>query len=252
MVANPIITELSCFHAGDGAVNVGVTGGTAPYSYAWSIPGVPSSSSSTHNLTQSQLYPRVCYHSYWLTIGRSVAISDAHGCTVPNLTVVNVLQAPGKCISPSNVVSYYIAVLSVSYDVTPIKCYGGSATVSATAQGGLGPYTYSWSGNTTYTITPQPSTTPVFVDSFTTPFGLPAGLNQSILCAGTGELFNLNFAPSYSGYCSLVSYPSPSNLTVFSVGCPQCIDTTKVFYITYNRTLFNFIYSILEWSFSCC
>ncbi|MEQ9301438.1 MAG: gliding motility-associated C-terminal domain-containing protein [Cyclobacteriaceae bacterium] len=50
-VVDPIVTQISCFNtAADGSITIGVTGGTAPYSFDWSKDGV-ANFSSDQNLT---------------------------------------------------------------------------------------------------------------------------------------------------------------------------------------------------------
>jgi hypothetical protein len=123
---------------------------------------------------------------------------------------------------------------------TPL-CYGGDGYINTTVAGGNGPYTYTWSSsnNSNYNIEPSTAPSNVFTDKFFMGFEIGDGLNSSIICEGTGSYLDINYVPSRSGYCSLVSFPDSVNLTVFSVGCSSCIDTMKYsgmqFYINFEN-----------------
>jgi gliding motility-associated-like protein len=99
----------------DGADSVSVSGGTAPYTYAWS----PGPGSTT------QGYPNLATGNYL------VIIHDAKNCVAKD----------------SNAVSNSLpAVVASVVSTTPITCFRGSnggATVAAA--GGTAPYQYSWS-----------------------------------------------------------------------------------------------------------
>ena len=114
------ITPASCA-ANDGAIDVIVTSGTAPYTYDWN-PNVSTSSSATG-----------------LTVGMySVTVSDNTGCSISLTGTVNSSGITASVSSSTN------ATCSNSED--------GSATV--VASGGLAPYSYLWmpNGDTTQTV----------------------------------------------------------------------------------------------------
>jgi gliding motility-associated-like protein len=95
----------------DGSATVNVSGGSQPYTYAWS----PSGGSGP---TATGL----CQGSYTCTI------ADANGCAT-NVTV--------QIIQQINIV--------VTSSGTTLNCYNAcDAFASATASGGLAPYTYTW------------------------------------------------------------------------------------------------------------
>ncbi|MBL7896353.1 MAG: gliding motility-associated C-terminal domain-containing protein [Bacteroidia bacterium] len=113
-------TNVSCAGAGDGSINLTVSGGTFPYNFVWNT-GLGS-----EDLT-------------WLSPGTySVQITDANGCTAiasavitePNtLTITAVTSSSFSCVNGTN----------------------GSASINVS--GGTAPYTYTWStGATTSTI----------------------------------------------------------------------------------------------------
>ncbi|MCI5057248.1 MAG: gliding motility-associated C-terminal domain-containing protein, partial [Flavobacteriales bacterium] len=109
----------NCAGSGDGSAFSTVTGGVAPYTYAWSNSG---SSVGITNLSGGTYI---------------VTITDDIGCTTVDSIVVN---------SPN--------ALSSSMSTINPQCFGdltGEATV--TVSGGISPYTYNWSptGQTTQT-----------------------------------------------------------------------------------------------------
>ncbi|MFK7947280.1 MAG: gliding motility-associated C-terminal domain-containing protein, partial [Saprospiraceae bacterium] len=124
IIANPV----SCFGGSDGSIEVlGMTGGTAPYSYSWST--TPSQDSSVAINLTAGVY--------------TLVITDANGCTFGPVNVtVNEPTAP------------------ISGTITTINpsCNGeadGSITVDAV--GGTPSYTYFWAdGQTTQTASGLP------------------------------------------------------------------------------------------------
>ncbi|MCF8370696.1 MAG: SprB repeat-containing protein, partial [Bacteroidales bacterium] len=120
IVATETIQYLQCFGDGSGGILLNVSGGTAPYSFAW------SNSASTQDLTS-------------LAAGNySVTITDANSCSVSFTYTVN---------QPD--------VLSISYpNNIEIDCIGDSTgQINLTPSGGTLPYSYNWSnGETTQDI----------------------------------------------------------------------------------------------------
>lgn len=106
-------THVSCFGANNGTITATPSGGTAPYTYAWS----PSGGTGA---TASNLAP----NTY------SVTVTDAKGCT--KMSVTSITEPPPL-----------IADITSSSNVTCNNTATGSATV--TASGGSIPYKYSWS-----------------------------------------------------------------------------------------------------------
>ncbi|NQX77435.1 VWA domain-containing protein, partial [Gilvibacter sp.] len=107
------ITDVACFGENTGAIDVSVTGGTAPYTYSW------DSGESTQDL--SGLAAGV----YELTV------TDANGCSdgVASFTV-----------------GQPTAALSESAAITDAACFGeATGAIDLTVAGGTAPYTYSWS-----------------------------------------------------------------------------------------------------------
>jgi PKD repeat protein len=106
-------TNENCVKACDGTASVTSSGGVFPYSYSWNT--VPAKT--------SQSVSALCSGSY------TVTVKDAAGCSV---------AANVNIGSP--------APLSISLSNTPVSCSGGAdGSASAIVNGGVAPYTYSWS-----------------------------------------------------------------------------------------------------------
>jgi len=121
LTATTTETAVLCQGSATGTAGVTVSGGTAPYAYAWST---GQDTTAISGLSAG---------SY------SVTITDYNGCTLTkNFTISEPAQPLSGTIART----------------TPL-CYGnanGTATITAT--GGVGPYTYLWSNNAqTQTIT---------------------------------------------------------------------------------------------------
>jgi len=114
--ANPLALQEShvnilCFGNNTGSIDLSVTGGTSPYSYAWS------------NGSSNQDIQGLIAGSY------NVTVTDANGCIA--VLSVNVTQPA--------------APLSVSYVVSNVSCFGLSdGAIDVTPVGGTGPFTYFW------------------------------------------------------------------------------------------------------------
>jgi hypothetical protein len=107
------IAEVSCNGGSNGAVSIGVAGGTTPYTYVWT-PNISTTSSASG-----------------LSAGTySVSISDNNGCTG---TAQSITITQPTAIRDS----------IVSTQCSPSDSASGSATVGV--KGGTSPYTYSWS-----------------------------------------------------------------------------------------------------------
>ena len=109
------ISDVSCNGGSDGAIDLVVTGGTAPFSYSWSNGGTTEDISG-------------------LTAGTySVTVVDATSCLVTDSYTV---QEP--------------AALSVTASVTDVDCNGNAnGAIDLTVTGGTTPYTFSWDNGAT-------------------------------------------------------------------------------------------------------
>ena len=99
----------------DGAINITVTGGSAPYTYAW------SNSAITEDISG-------------LSIGNyTVTVTDTTGCTLIESFFVDTIPALGAIVQ--------------SRDVTCINSNNGA--IDLTVIGGVTPFTYTWSNGAT-------------------------------------------------------------------------------------------------------
>jgi gliding motility-associated-like protein len=115
-------TQISCNGACDGSINMTVSGGVQPYSFAWSGPsGFNASSEDVSAL---------CAGTYQLTL------TDATGCEYTNTYTLT---------EPSAVSIEVVG--SVDLECSGVET--GEASVAAS--GGCSPYTYTWSHSATVT-----------------------------------------------------------------------------------------------------
>ncbi|HNP98687.1 MAG TPA: PKD domain-containing protein, partial [Bacteroidia bacterium] len=112
-------TDVTCAGASNGSANVNVSGGTAPYTYAWSPSG--GSASSASGLSGGNY---------------TVTVTDGSGCL--NVVYVTISEPAGIVLQTSS---------------TGTACGGSTGTASVIAAGGTVPYTYSWSPGTATTST---------------------------------------------------------------------------------------------------
>lgn len=108
-------TDISCFGRDDGTIELTVSGGTFPYTFAW------------NNGSTSEDLVSLAPGTY------SVSVSDAHGCTTTNLATIH---------EPTQ--------LQTSYTTQNVTCiYGSNGSIDLTVSGGIAPYSYSWSNGAT-------------------------------------------------------------------------------------------------------
>jgi gliding motility-associated-like protein len=130
-----VVTNATCPAFTNGAINITVSGGTSPYSFAWSGPSAFSAATEDILGLASGNY--------------TVTITDANGCT--KISTITVTQP--SSIVVTNTTSSYTGGYQVS-------CYNGSnGSINITVSGGTpfpGPiYTYLWTGPGAFTSTSQ-------------------------------------------------------------------------------------------------
>lgn len=102
----------SCNGGSNGAIDLSVTGGSAPYTYIW------NTGATTQDLTG------IIADNYRVTV------TDANGCTNDTVVIVN---EPNVIITQIDVVSN-------------VSCFGGNnGALDLSVSGGAGTYTYQWS-----------------------------------------------------------------------------------------------------------
>ncbi len=117
---NESITDVNCFGDNTGEISLQVTGGTGPYTYAWS-------SGETTNTISAKLAGTY-----------DVTIQDNNGCN--DFFSYTILQ-PNQALSIQ---------LDVKMDVS---CFGdGNGELAISANGGVPPYAYDWSNGTSTTM----------------------------------------------------------------------------------------------------
>lgn len=160
-------TNVDCFGANTGDIDLTVSGGTAPYAYSW------SNGSVNEDLND---IPAGTY---------TVVVTDVNGCT--ESLVVNISQP---------------AALVINSQVTNIACAGDeTGRIVVTVSGGVQPYTYSWSNGATtriisnldagdYTVTVTDANGCTLVETYTItepPVIVVTGVVTDILCAGDND-----------------------------------------------------------------
>jgi gliding motility-associated-like protein len=115
LIASATATDVSCFGMNDAAATVSVSGGFAPFSYAWSS-GETSNSLSDLEAGNYQ-----------------VTVTDMNACTI--VATATVAEPPPLATSTAS---------------TNVACYGGTEGMAiASVTGGVSPYAFVWSNGQT-------------------------------------------------------------------------------------------------------
>jgi large repetitive protein len=121
LAATFISSDVLCHGGATGQIILTPTGGTAPYTYAWTGPSFTASTKDVAGLLAGDY---------------NVVITDAKGCTFTFATVIEIEQPAAP-----------LAAVGAIEDVT---CFGGSnGQVVLTPSGGTTPYTFLWSNGST-------------------------------------------------------------------------------------------------------
>jgi len=109
-------TDNLCFGDSNGSININVSGGRGPYTYAWTGPeGFTSSNKNLNGLLSGDY---------------QLVVTDALLCSTP--LEVSIDQPEEILINP---------------DLTRVTCHGGNdGAISLSVVGGIPPYTYQWVG----------------------------------------------------------------------------------------------------------
>ncbi len=123
MTITPSITNILCNGNTTGAISISVSGGTGTITYLW------NDGNTSQNRTS-------------LAAGNySVTVTDANGCTASSGTLA--------VTQPS-------AAISITPTVTNVLCNSNSTgAISISVSGGTSPYTYAWTGPSSFTATTQ-------------------------------------------------------------------------------------------------
>jgi hypothetical protein len=107
-------THVTCNGGENGAINLTVTGGSAPFQYTWNGPGPFFATSQDLDELRAGTY--------------TVTVIDANGCSA---TLFRVVGQPNA--------------LNLSTTVVGAGCGGNTGSIDLTVGGGVPPYTYAWS-----------------------------------------------------------------------------------------------------------
>ncbi len=203
------LTNVTCFGGNDGSATVTASGGSSPYTYAWTPLG--GSGATATGLYDGEY---------------TVAVTDAAGCISSATAIITEANA-----------------IIITETITNVDCTNpGSGEISAVATNGTAPYNYLWSngtsgtsitalpGNTSYSLTVTDANGCAVSETY--PLGLSGNLNvvanasaTNILQGATVQL-NATGAASYSW--------TPSN----GLSCGTCpaTDVTPTSTTTYIVT----------------
>ncbi|MBL7771777.1 MAG: gliding motility-associated C-terminal domain-containing protein, partial [Chitinophagaceae bacterium] len=109
-----LVTDVTCFSGLDGTITTFASGGLGTLTYLLN-PGASSNTSGVFASLNANTY--------------TITVTDVNQCTVTSIATIN---------EP--------AVLTTSLVATSIACYGGTAAITANANGGTQPYQYSLNG----------------------------------------------------------------------------------------------------------
>lgn len=127
LTATPTVTAVSCNGGTNGAINMSITGGSAPYSYNWSRVSPAGTGSGTGTSITG------------LSAGTyNVTVTSPAGCSTTFSSLVN---------QPN--------VLTATATAVNAACVGQTGAVNLSVSGGTPGYTYSWTGPSGFTATTQ-------------------------------------------------------------------------------------------------
>jgi len=171
-----------------GAIDLTVTGGTAPYSYLW------STGSSTPDLN-------------WLPSGSyTVTVIDANGCTETHTATVEYGQGSND------------STLTLTAQVTNSGCGGQcTGTILLSVSGGSGLFNYSWSGPGGFTSTTKNLYNICPGDYCVTVFDLNGITATACYTVGQGQSQFIDIQSTNAAFCN---YDPSGNPSVCEKVCP--------------------------------
>lgn len=118
------VTDITCFGLTDGSIEIAVTGGSPPYSYAWSNNPTPPATTINNNLAAGQY---------------EVTVSDDNGCSNIATFTINAPDSLSLSVDSSATVS--------------VSCGGDNdGTITLTTMGGTPNYQYVWDPNVSNSV----------------------------------------------------------------------------------------------------
>ena len=228
------ITNVNCYGANNGAIDLSVSGGTLPYTYDWINP-------ITGYMYNTQDLNNIPSGTYNCTI------TDANGCSFPSL-VVTITEPP---------------MIMINAATSPVTCNGGNdGSILLNISGGTTPYIINWTsqngftGNTMYlnlllsdvytaTIFDANGCGPI-IETIYIPEPPPIsayGLSTNISCygmtdglvnlttSGNGLIYNWIGSNSFNSSAEDISNLSSGTYTVSITDINGCLGPTLTFYI---------------------
>ncbi|MEM6318926.1 MAG: SdrD B-like domain-containing protein [Bacteroidota bacterium] len=170
LVISNSVTNPSCAGEASGSITVTISGGVAPYTYAW------TNGATTKDI--NNLMPG----------GYTLTATDANGCTI---TTTAVIEAPAN-------------LFVVATPTNPV-CFGATGSIDVTVSGGTGNYTYMWdfgattedvegllTGNYTVTVTDANGCSATATASIVVPMAITGTANAAAPdCSGGGGQIDL-------------------------------------------------------------
>jgi len=121
LTVNMIPTDVSCYGLNNGLLSAVVSGGTSPYSYAWSVGGSP--------IGPPRVYPNAPTIDSLYSNSFNVTIADVNGCSIMGSQWVG---------QPNSIF--------LQKDTGYSTCGSSTGWASVTVFGGTQPYSYLWQG----------------------------------------------------------------------------------------------------------
>lgn len=209
LTTNPTLVNIDCYGNGNGSADLNTTGGTAPYTYAWSDGSTQGTISGISSGTYTCL------------------VTDNNGCTHTDSIVIN---------QPT-------AALAITSNLTQILCYGDTTgAIDLSVNGGTPSYTYQWNDGTTnqdlnnlvagtYTITVTDNNNCTSTQSFTilqpsAALTTTPAINQVNCFNGSNASINLNTTGGTAPYSySWNNGGNTSNINSLTAGNYQVLIT---------------------------
>jgi gliding motility-associated-like protein len=128
-IATPRVVDVLCKGEATGEITLTVSGGTSPYTYAWTGPnGFTALNTRAIGTLKAGTY--------------NVTVTDASGCT--KISSAEVKEPTGNALAIG------------TPSVTNVKCNGAlTGAIAISTIGGTSPYTYSWTGSNSFTSASQ-------------------------------------------------------------------------------------------------
>jgi gliding motility-associated-like protein len=176
------VTNVLCRGNATGSATAVGSGGSGSYLYSWN--SIPTQTTSTATGLVASNY--------------TVTISDNNGCTNPVLLPVTITQ-PASTLNATST--------SPTYNGNNISCFAGSnGSINLTPSGGVGPYSYAWSGPSSYTSSSEDIS------------GLVAGNYSVIVTDANGCIKSYTTPLTQPNIIGITGTVTPNTCPAFTVG----------------------------------